>query len=129
MSPLIYIVPLSLLLLMPPILLGIRFVRRSSMPWWLFLLIVAGFGWLLVNFTVHAYYGYMGDLVKSYSDPPQKLLDELNADGAKLVFALLFGWLYGLFYSVPWLLVYSLIVGVRSIIKPRVAAPAEAKAF
>ncbi len=29
MSPLIYIVPLSLFLLMPPILLGIRFVRRS----------------------------------------------------------------------------------------------------
>jgi hypothetical protein len=113
---------------MPPLLLGIRFVRRSSMPWWLLLLIVAGFGWLLVNFTVHAYFGYLADLVKSYRDPPQKLLDELNADGAKLAFALCFGELCGLFYTVPWLLIYSLAVGVRSIIKRRVAGmTAEAK--
>ena len=78
------------------------------MPWWLVFGLLAVVGWLLVNGTVHFYYADFDDLLRPYGDHvPADLLKSRCADGAKLVFALFFGWAYGLVYSIPWLLVYG----------------------
>ena len=83
------------------------------MPWWLLIFLVLIFSWVLINSTVYFYYGYLYDLIESTSDPSQELLDEFGADGAKLVFALFFGWLYSCVYLLPWLLVYQALKLLR----------------
>ena len=49
----------------------------------------------LTNLGAHFYYEYLFDLIESTSDLSQELLDKFGSDGAKLVFGLFFGWLYG----------------------------------
>lgn len=81
------------------------------MRWWLLLLILAAGGWVLVNGAIHFYYAHLDGLLLSYGEhPPEDLIARRSNDGAKLVFGLYLGWLYGLVYSVPWLLIYG---GVR----------------
>jgi UPF0716 family protein affecting phage T7 exclusion len=127
MSPLNYIVPLSLFVLVPPVLLGTRFIRRSLVPWWVFFLVVATLGWFLVNFSGLAYYETLNNQVKSYTDPPQELVDDLTIISAVLLFAMFFGWFFGLIYSVPWLLIYSLTVGIRIQIQRKMKTTTAAK--
>ena len=83
------------------------------MLWWLLIFLVLIFSWVLINSTVYFYYGYLYDLIESTSAPSQELLDEFGADGAKFVFALFFGWLYGCVYLLPWLLVYQALKLLR----------------
>jgi hypothetical protein len=71
------------------------------------ILVMMGLGWILVNATVHLYGLYLEALVDSYrGDPPEELLTRFTTDGARNVFALFFGWLYGPIYFLPFALVY-----------------------
>ena len=64
---------------------------------------------LLVNASFQFYYAHLDDLLAQYdNDVPQELLNRRTADGAKLAFALSFGWAYGLFYALPWLIGYAM---------------------
>ena len=72
------------------------------------------FCWGTVLSTVSFYYDHLEVLVKSYENPPEDLLHTYTADGAKKVFALFFGWLYGPIYSIPWLIIYSVGSFLRS---------------
>lgn len=91
---------------MSPSVLATRFVKSKIMPWWLVFLVITVGSWLLTNATVFFYYEHLGALMHSQENPPQELIDRWAADGAKRVFALFFGWLYGLLYSVPFLFIY-----------------------
>ena len=51
--------------------------------------------------------GRLSDRMKTEIPYYRELMDEFGADGAKLVFALFFGWLYGCVYLLPWLLIYQ----------------------
>ena len=90
-----------------------HFAKPEKVPWWLVLVVVALGGWLLVNATVYFYYEHLGVLVHSRENPLQELVDRWATDGAKRVFALFFGWLYGFIYSVPYFLVYTLASFIR----------------
>lgn len=109
--------------MLPPLMLAVRFTRPGKMPWWLVLLVIAVGSWLLVNATVFFYYEHLGALIHSQENPPQELIDRWAADGAKRVFALFFGWLYGLLYSVPFLFMYLVAFWIRKK-KQRVAGVA-----
>ena len=108
MNQVIYLTCLWAFFALPPVVLCIRALWPKRMPWWLAAGLVSVLGWLLVNTTVHFYYAYFDDLLKPYGNHvPADLLHERCADGAKMIFALLFGWAYGLVCSVPWLLAYG----------------------
>ena len=109
MNYLIYMLSLIGFLVLPGLLLAIRLLREKIMPWWLLILLVLILSWGLLNSGVHSYYEYLFDLIESTPDPSQELLDEFGSDGAKLVFTLFFGWLYGCVYLVPWLLIYQIL--------------------
>mgnify|MGYP001437164246 FL=1 len=113
MNYLVYILSWIGFLILPGFLLLIRLLNEKIMPWWLLIFLVLIFSWVLINSTVYFYYGYLYDLIESTSDPSQELLDEFGAGGAKLVFALFFGWLYGCVYLLPWLLVYQALKLLR----------------
>lgn len=100
-------------LLLPPLVLWLRFCGSRRLPWWgVFLLLAAG-GWLFANAAVYFYYEHLGALVADNPDAPPELLERWVGDGAKRVFALFFGWLHGLVYAIPFLLVYALATRAR----------------
>jgi hypothetical protein len=114
MNHTLYLVSLLAFLALPIILLIVRATRPRVMRWWLLIMLLSIVGWLLVNSTVHFYYAYLDDLLRSYGDQaPLSLLERRAADGAKLVFALFFGWAYGLIYFIPWVLFYAVIQASR----------------
>ena len=105
-----------LFLLLPPALLLGRFAFPKRMPWWLLICLVALFGWVFSNLAVHYYYHHLDDLIDvagGLEAAPQDLVDRWQKDGAKLAFAFLFGWQYGLLYLVPWLIVYFVVTAAR----------------
>ena len=92
-----------------PLLIGVRLAKPKRMPWWLLSILAALLGWVFSNLAVFFYYEHLDDLLAQaggINGAPEELIDEWQSDGAKRVFVLLFGWLYGLIYLVPWLFVY-----------------------
>ncbi len=111
MNESLYGISLGGFLLLPAILVGIRFVHPSRMPWWAVVFLLTGGGWLLVNGTVYFYYEHLSDTIRSHPNPSAKLFDRLNADGAKYVLAWYFGWICGPVYSAPSSLFSELLPG------------------
>jgi hypothetical protein len=127
MSHVLYIACLAAFFILPPSVLGFRLVKRNNMSWWILLFLIAGVSWVLVNGAVYFYHEYLGDILRAYSDdPPVELLQRWSNDGAKRAFALLFGWLYGLVYLMPWLVVYGVLQLIRRHVAQQVT-PADAK--
>jgi len=104
----LYIVSLAVFWAGLPILLWLRFFRFRAVRWRLVLFILCVVSWFSVNAMVYFYFEHLSDVVNGYEgNPPAELLDRLQADGAARVFALIFGWAYGLFYAIPWLVLYA----------------------
>jgi hypothetical protein len=114
MNQAMHVLSLAAFLTLPPIFLGVRLARHDKMPWWMFLLLTAGVSWVLVNSAVHFHYAHLTQVLQSYGEsPPADLLERWANDGAKKVFALLLGWLYGVVYLGPWLVVYYFLTSLR----------------
>jgi hypothetical protein len=114
MSGFLYQSSLRLFLALPAILLAIRFFRPRLLPWWAMTLLVSFLGWGVINVTVYFHYQHLGDLIRGYGDnAPDALTDAWAADGAKRVFALYFGWIYGLVYSIPFLVLFGILWTIR----------------
>ena len=93
MNRILYLAGWWSFILLPILLLSYRAAWPKRLPWWLLLLLLSVVGWLLVCGTVHFYYAYLDDLLRPYNNhPPAALMQRRTADGAKLVFALFFGW-------------------------------------
>ena len=92
------------------------------MPWWLIGILSASLGWLWSNLAVFFYYQYLDALLAQaggIEHAPQELIDRWQNDGAKRVFALFFGWLYGLIYLASWLVLYGMLHAARKAISSR----------
>lgn len=116
MSYVSFLASTALFLAAAPILLAIRAARPKRMPWWLLGVLAASLGWVLSNLAVFFYYEHLDVLLAQYggiNGAPQELVDRWQNDGAKRVFALFLGWLYGLAYLCPWLAIYSAYHVVR----------------
>ncbi len=111
MNEIAYIIFESLFLALPATLLLLRAFVPQYMPWWLVVLTMLLVGWLLIHLQVNYYYQHLGDLVRSYGveNTPSDILTKFQNDGAKRVFAALFGWVFAGVYLVPWLLAYALV--------------------
>ena len=104
-----YTTSMALFFAAAPLLIVVRLAKPKRMPWWLFSILAALLGWVFSNLAVFFYYEHLHDLLVragGINGAPEELIEEWQSDGAKRVFALLFGWLYGLIYLVPWLFVY-----------------------
>lgn len=109
----LYLSSLTGFFLLAPGALLARYKCKPKMPWWLVFLAIGAGSWFLVNATVFLYYKHLHALMVSHSNPPEELIARWSGDGAKRVFALLFGWLYGLVYSVPFLVLYGVASYLR----------------
>ena len=116
MNHVLYVITIGGFFLLPLILLSWRTFRPKKMPWWLAFVLAAVLGWFLVNAAVYFYFEYLNDLVHAYGQNPSPgLIERYTNDGGKRVFALFFGWAYGIVYFVLCLLVYMAIQFGRKI--------------
>ncbi len=100
-------------LLVPAVVLYVRFTIGRRFPWWVVLIAIAFGGWLFSNVAVYYYFEAACEDVYGVSDPPTELLERCVNDGAKRVFALFFGWVYGLVYSLPYFLIFWFATWLR----------------
>lgn len=108
MNQLIFYLTTCLFLILPLVLLLVRFQFQEKAKWWVIFLVVFIIGWLLRWFSVYFYGEYMCELA-SMSKANIELERKCFGDGAREVFALYFGGIISLIYFAPFLLVYSLI--------------------
>src|SRR5215468_5169966 len=104
---------LALFASLPPAMLFARYRLGRAIPWWAVWLVIAGGGWLLVNCGNYFHSQYLCEGVDGVWDPPEEALARCTNDGAANAFALLFGWLYALVYSLPFLFLFSIAIWVR----------------
>ena len=116
----LYLICVWSFLLLPPLALVLKYVKKIPLTWLLFFIILPVFSWICTNGAVYFYYEHLGDVISQHGDNcPPELLDEWSADGAKHAVAFFFGWAYGIIYSVPWLILYLLAVEIRSLIRKK----------
>ncbi len=106
-----------LFLILPPLLLAIRWKRKSLAPWWLIALALTLGGWALVNIRHQFFYAALEERMRTYEadgvTPPPDFVYTYIADGGPKAIALFLGWLLGPLWSLPWLAVYAAINIVR----------------
>ena len=93
--------------LVPPIVIWTRYYHPTSMPWWLSITLIVFGCWVLAHLSVTFQFRHLDALVIDNPDVSQELLERWSNDGGKKVFAALFGWLYGIIYSIPYLMIYG----------------------
>ncbi len=102
--------------LLAPVLLLIKW-NKPQVSWWLIIAMAIFAAWALLLGKVIFYYDALYDEITWYQtqglQAPVQLLDTWAADGAKKVFALIFGWFFALIYLLPWLIVYGLLAYFR----------------
>ena len=108
MNQTLYYISLAAFLALPALLLTARFVAPSGAPWRAVIALLMLGSWLSVNSAVYFLFEHLADLVRGQVNPSQELLDRWQSDGAARVFALIFGWLYGLLYAVPFFAAFAL---------------------
>ena len=99
-----------------PALLFVRYIRPSSMPWWLLLLLAAAVGWVSTNLFLYFHWKLLDEQLAAAGGidlAPPELVDAWQSDGGPKTFGFLFGWLYGLIYLLPWLALYMIVVFLR----------------
>jgi len=103
-----FIVYIGMFLALPPALLMTRLFDKARMPWIFLLAVSAIVGWSLVNLA-HMFY-FNGLLVQwaTTANAPRPTHGYPKDD-----FLFRFGWLLGLAYLVPWLMLYCGFVFVR----------------
>lgn len=104
---------LALFLTLPPAVFFVRYRLGSRMPWWVVAIVIAGGGWLFVNFANYFYGRYACEPVRDLWNTPSEALAHCVNDGARNVFALRFGWLYALLYSMPFFVVLRVAAWIR----------------
>ena len=113
MNSILFYSSVAAFLLLPPALLLARWRRSRAMPWWAILIAILGGGWLLMIAAVDFHHAAMFDEIEALEDPPRELRERWAADGGKRAFSLLFGWLVGAIYALPYLLLYGAAAWLR----------------
>lgn len=87
-----------------PALYLVRWRWPRRMPLWLIMAIVLVGGWVLVNASIQTYGSYLDVLVRRMPDPDPSdpVVQKFVADGARMLFGLIFGWLYSLIMFALW---------------------------
>jgi hypothetical protein len=102
----------------PPSLLIGKWWRLQRIPWWAILLLLALCEWLFWNARVHFWFEYLCEPFQGdWEHHPPELEERFQhcwaGDGGALVFALFFGGVAGLIYSVPFFIAYGIATCIR----------------
>tara|TARA_Y100000588_G_scaffold280870_1_gene297881 strand:- start:640 stop:993 length:354 start_codon:yes stop_codon:yes gene_type:complete len=108
MNEILHLLCLGLFLTLPPILLLLRF-KNQKPSWWLVFVMISAFGWLSAFGSFMFYQAHIDDLIAQNQELPKGW----DSDGASGLAVMFFGWLISLIYSLPWLIIFMLSVGVR----------------
>ncbi len=107
---------LIMFLALPPAM----FIAKSYWRWRIStVLLFIGYlvlGWILINLAVWWHFEMLSEKLQDLTAPSEKLMETIQNDGAKRVFALYFGWAYALIYFVFWLLARLVVTRIKTII-------------
>ncbi len=102
-----YVLSLMGFLILPPVLLGLRWFQPARFPWRRVLLLNVMVGWALFNALVHFRSARWAQSLKENTAPPSTEFGQRWMDGQPQRMALYLGWSYALGWSCPWLMAYG----------------------
>lgn len=94
-------------LILPPILLGLRWFQPAHFPWRRVLLLNTLVGWVLFNGLVHFRAARWAESLRETASPPPIEFGQAWMDGHPQRMALYLGWVNALACSCPWLMAYG----------------------
>jgi hypothetical protein len=94
-------------LILPPILLGLRWFQPAHFPWRRVLLLNTLVGWVLFNGLVHFRAARWAESLRENASPPPIEFSQAWMDGHPQRMALYLGWVNALACSCPWLMAYG----------------------
>jgi hypothetical protein len=102
-----YALSLMGFLILPPVLLGLRWFRPTRFPWRRVLLLNALVGWALFNGLVHFRAARWAQSLRENASAPPTEFSQAWMDGQPQRMALYLGWAYALGWACPWLMAYG----------------------
>ncbi|MEY4324366.1 MAG: hypothetical protein RIS24_537 [Verrucomicrobiota bacterium] len=103
----LYALSLMGFLILPPVLLGLRWFRPARFPWRRVLLLNALVGWALFNGLVHFRAARWAQSLRENASAPPTEFSQAWMDGQPQRMALYLGWAYALGWACPWLMAYG----------------------
>jgi hypothetical protein len=102
-----YALSLMGFLILPPVLLGLRWFRPTRFPWRRVLLLNALVGWALFNGLVHFRAARWAQSLRENASAPPTEFSQAWMDGQPQRMALYLGWAYAMGWACPWLMAYG----------------------
>ncbi|MCB1063503.1 MAG: hypothetical protein KDN20_11355 [Verrucomicrobiae bacterium] len=106
----------AIFLSLPPILLALRFWKKSP-SWWLIGLSLPVISWICINGMVWLHNAditrQMNELEAAGEPIPEDLMEAFANDGGRNVFALFFGWLYVVPFFLGWMIPFGIGQAIR----------------
>jgi hypothetical protein len=102
-----YALSLMGFLILPPVLLGLRWFRPTRFPWRRVLLLNALVGWALFNGLVHFRAARWAQSLRENASALPTEFSQAWMDGQPQRMALYLGWAYALGWACPWLMAYG----------------------
>ena len=103
----LYALSLMGFLILPPVLLGLRWFRPTRFPWRRVLLLNALVGWALFNGLVHFRAARWAQSLRENASAPPTEFSQAWMDGQPQRMALYLGWAYAMGWACPWLMAYG----------------------
>ena len=103
----LYALSLVGFLILPPVLLGLRWFRPVRFPWRRVLLLNALVGWALFNGLVHFRAARWAQSLRENVSAPPTEFSQAWMNGQPQRMALYLGWAYALGWACPWLMAYG----------------------
>jgi hypothetical protein len=103
----LYALSLMGFLILPPVLLGLRWFRPARFPWRRVLLLNALVGWALFNGLVHFRAARWAQSLRENASALPTEFSQAWMDGQPQRMALYLGWAYALGWACPWLMAYG----------------------
>ena len=103
----LYALSLIGFLILPPVLLGLRWFRPARFPWRRVLLLNVLVGWALFNGLVHFRAARWAQSLRENASAPPTEFSQAWMDGQPQRMALYLGWAYALGWACPWLMAYG----------------------
>jgi len=104
--------------LLPPLLLTSKILRKSLLPNWLSLVLFCLIGWGLILWATELHFVYLRELALFVPIEEQKaIMEKWAADGGPKLMALFGGWLLSLLYFCLWWIGFRLVSYFRNRVK------------
>jgi len=104
--------------LLPPLLLTSKILRKSLLPNWLSLVLFCLIGWGLILWATELHFNYLRELALFVPIEEQDtIMEKWAADGGPKLMALFGGWLLSLLYFCLWWMGFRVVSYFRNRVK------------